>query len=159
MKHLIVNMHIKQSCAKCINPLGALMNSSVDLDASSFPFVLTFKILVKVVITLKVWLIFSLSEQAVWICQLSLCLFLQPFCLKFLCLHSPLHLLPELFRLSWVWYLPRCPSHRLSYYVLGLAAHRTTAAPHQVTVGQLKPFLLLRIFYELMGFRPDDLFL
>ena len=65
-----MKMYIKQSFAKCINPLGALINSYVDLDAKSFPFVVNSKSLVKVVIRLKVWLIFKLSEPAVQICQL-----------------------------------------------------------------------------------------
>lgn len=44
------------------------MNSCVALDAQSFPFVVIFKILVKVVIKLKVGFIFSLFEQTVQIC-------------------------------------------------------------------------------------------
>lgn len=51
---LKMKMYIKQSFAKCINPLEALINSYVDLDAKSFPFVVTSKSLVKVVIRLKV---------------------------------------------------------------------------------------------------------
>lgn len=44
-------------------------NNCVDLDAQSFPFIIISKIFV-VVITLKAWLPFSLSKQAVLICQL-----------------------------------------------------------------------------------------
>lgn len=53
MKHLIVNMYIKQSLAKSINPLGALTVVLIYMHQAFHSLSLS-KILVKVVITLKV---------------------------------------------------------------------------------------------------------